>query len=88
MNRDLQLAVNRAVNDAWSAIARARYSLLGAGMGSDSKRASAWCEYGFKDVLEYRDLYKLYRRGGIANGAVNKRISRVWHTNPQIIEGE
>lgn len=54
----------------------------------DAKRESAWCEYGFKEDLTFHDLHKLYRRGGIAHGAVNKLVSNCWKTNPQVIEGE
>lgn len=86
MNQNLQLAVNHAISDA--RLARARESLLSTSMGLDSKRASAWCEYGFKDDLTFTDLYKLYRRGGIAHGAVEKLIGNCWKSNPQIIEGD
>lgn len=86
MTDKLQLAVNHALSEA--AIARARMGLLNIGMGLDSKRASAWAEYGFKENLEFSDLYNLYRRGGIAHGAVNKIVQTCWKTNPEIIEGD
>lgn len=86
MTDNLQLAVNHALSEA--AIARARMGLLNIGMGLDAKRASAWCEYGFKENIEFTDLYNLYRRGGIAHGAVNKLIQTCWKTNPEIIEGD
>ena len=92
MTDKLQLAVNHAlqINSAISesAIARARMGLLDVGMGLDAKRANAWCEYGFKQELTFNDLYKLYRRGGIAHGAVNKLVGTCWLSNPEIIEGE
>ncbi|WP_145585535.1 anti-CBASS protein Acb1 family protein [Yersinia rochesterensis] len=92
MTDKLQLAVNHAlqINSAISesAIARARMGLIDVGMGLDAKRANAWCEYGFKQELTFDDLYRLYRRGGIAHGAVNKLIGTCWLTNPEIIEGE
>lgn len=86
MNQNLQLAVNHAISDA--RLARAREMLLTPSMGLDAKRASAWCEYGFKDELTFNDLYKLYRRGGIAHGAVEKLIGNCWKSNPQVIEGD
>ncbi|NDJ59439.1 DUF1073 domain-containing protein [Enterobacteriaceae bacterium 4M9] len=85
MNKNLQLAVNHAMNDA---IARARMGLLAPTMGLDNKRGSAWCEYGFPQQVTYDNLYSLYRRGGIAHGAVEKLVSKCWQTNPEIIEGE
>ena len=86
MNKKLQLAVNHALNDA--RLALARMGLLNPSMGLDAKRSTAWCEYGFKEELTFDDLYKLYRRGGIAYGAVNKLIGLCWKTNPEVIEGD
>lgn len=86
MNKNLQLAVNHALNDA--RLARARMGLLNPSMGLDAKRSTAWCEYGFKEELTFDDLYKLYRRGGIAYGAVNKIVGLCWKTNPEVIEGD
>jgi len=86
MNKNLQLAVNHALNDA--RLARARMGLLNPSMGLDAKRGTAWCEYGFKEELTFDDLYKLYRRGGIAYGAVNKLVGLCWKTNPEVIEGD
>lgn len=86
MTDKLTLAVNHALNDA--RMARARMGLLNPSMGLDAKRSSAWCEYGFKEELTFDDLYKLYRRGGIAYGAVNKLVGLCWKTNPEVIEGD
>ncbi|WP_313125072.1 anti-CBASS protein Acb1 family protein [Pseudescherichia sp.] len=86
MNNNLQLAVNHALADA--SLARARMLAANPTMGLDAKRSTAWCEYGFKEDLTFDDLYSLYRRGGIAHGAVRKITSTCWLTNPDIIEGE
>jgi len=86
MTDKLSLAVNHALSDV--RLARARAMALNPGMGLDAKRSSAWCEYGFKEDLTFDDLYKLYRRGGIANGAVNKLVTNCWRTNPEVIEGD
>jgi hypothetical protein len=86
MNKNLQLAVNHALNDA--RIERARMGMLGPSMGLDNKRGSAWCEYGFPEQITYDNLYSLYRRGGIAHGAVEKLVGKCWQTNPEIIEGD
>lgn len=82
----LALAVNQALSERSIALARA--GLLHQGQGLDSKRLSAWCEYGFKESLSFRDFYNLYRRGGIAHGAVNKVVATCWRTAPWLIEGE
>lgn len=85
MQENMKLAVNHLVNDA---IARARMALVNPTMGLDAKRSSAWCEYGFKQDLTFDDLYKLFRRGGIAYGGVTKLSGTCWKTAPQVIEGE
>lgn len=86
MNNNLQLAVNHALADA--RLTRARMLAANPTMGLDAKRNSAWCEYGFKEDLTFDDLYRLYRRGGIAHGAVRKITGTCWLSNPEIIEGE
>lgn len=84
MTDKLTLAVNHALNDA--RMARARMGLMAPTMGLDNKRHSAWCEYGFPEQVTYENLYALYRRGGIAHGAVEKLVGKCWQTNPEIIE--
>lgn len=86
MPEQIELAVNHALNDA--RIARARMGLLSPGMGIDNKRPQAWCEYGFPEVISFGDFYSLYRRGGLAHGAVNKLIQTCWKTMPWMIEGD
>lgn len=89
----LQMAVNHGIADY--RMARARMALLnpsfGAGAmspGLDSKREAAWCEYGWKGQLDFNDFFRLYSRGGISAGAVNKLYGRCWGTHPELIEGE
>ncbi|WP_017383019.1 anti-CBASS protein Acb1 family protein [Enterobacter hormaechei] len=86
MSDKLTLAVNHALNDA--RMARARMGLIAPTTGLDNKRHSAWCEYGFPEQVTYENLYALYRRGGIAHGAVEKLVGKCWQTNPEIIEGD
>lgn len=86
MTDKLTLAVNHALNDA--RMARARMGLMAPTMGLDNKRHSAWCEYGFPGQVTYENLYALYRRGGIAHGAVEKLVGKCWQTNPELIEGD
>src|SRR5690625_4875503 len=83
----LDLAVNHALNDA--RIAQARMNLMYGGYGLDDKRkCSAWHEYGWPADVTYEMLFSLYRRGGLAHGAVNKVVGTIWKTNPWIIEGD
>lgn len=86
MTEKLQLAVNHALDDLRTA--RARMGLLNAGgLGLDQKRSMAWCEYGFPESVSYDMLFSLYRRGGIAHGAVNKLAGSCWKTAPEVIQG-
>lgn len=70
--------------------ARARGGFgMGAGQAADQKRAcSAWFEYGFPVDVDFDMLYWLYRREGIAFGAVEKLIGRCWSDDPEVIEGD
>lgn len=86
MTDKLQLAVNHALDDL--RMARARMGLLNpGGLGLDQKRSMAWCEYGYPENVSYEMLFNLYRRGGIAHGAVNKLAGLCWKTAPEVIEG-
>ncbi len=85
-DKRLQMAVNHMVNDL--RIARARMGMINPGMGLDQKRSAAWCEYGFKDDLDFQDFYNLYKRHGVGHGAVRKIIKTCWKSAPQIIEGD
>lgn len=87
----MTIAVNSAVAqyERNLLVSRARFlSQMQVGGSSDSKRLHAWDEYGFKSVLCFEDLFKMYSRGGVAFGAVTKLVSRCWLTAPEIIEGE
>ncbi len=83
----LMLDTNHALNDA--RLAPARIGLMYGGYGLDDKRkCSAWSEYGWPTDVTYEMLFSLYRRGGLAHGAVNKVIGTIWKTNPWVIEGD
>nr|DAI96605.1 MAG TPA: portal [Caudoviricetes sp.] len=86
MPSNLELAVNAAMEQRHAAMTR--YAAAHPfSMGIDAKRHAAWSEYGFKEEITYSDLYKLYRRGGIAHGAIEKIVGTCWRTPPVIIEG-
>lgn len=85
-SNNMTLAVNAAMSEY--KLRAARMGLLGDGGSLDSKRPQSWCEYGFQDDLEFSDFYRLYRRGGVAAGAVNKLVGTCWETLPWVIEGE
>ncbi|MBY7923726.1 DUF1073 domain-containing protein [Vibrio fluvialis] len=92
MSEKLEMAVNHARMLAANSyqsnpVSRAREALL-APMGMDHKRSSAWCEYGWKETLNFHDLYGAYRRGGLAFSAVNKLVNKCWSSFPEVIEGE
>lgn len=84
-NENLELAVNHAVSQARNLVAR--YGLTDMHHGLDQKRGQAWCEYGYPETVTSGMLYKLYRRGGLAHGAVNKLVGNCWKTNPEVIDG-
>lgn len=78
------------VNRSASSLAMARQNILQGGMGgagSDQKRSMAWCEYGFPDLISADMLESMWRRGGVAYGAVSKLVGNCWKTNPTVVEG-
>jgi len=84
--KNLTLAINHAVSDYRSAILREG---LAAPMGSlDAKRPAAWCEYGFPENPAFNTFYRLWRRGGIAHGAVSILVDKCWQSNPWLVEGD
>lgn len=82
MNSQLQLAVNHALS---AAMTRER---MGQIMSADMKRPGAWCEYGWPGKVTEEMLIRMYQRGGLAFGAVDKLVGNCWRTDPWIIEGE
>lgn len=86
MDKQLELAVNHALNNA--RLAQARAMAANPMMGLDSKRPQAWGEYGFPEVLTTQHFVQLYKRGGVAFGGVNKLVGNCWKTDPWVIEGE
>ena len=70
------------------AIEMLRQMAAGLFNGLDTKRATAWHEYGYPSDLKAADFYKAYQRHGIAFGAVDKLNGACWATDPWIIEGE
>lgn len=89
MSDDLRKLVTNAiamqVNSQYYDHSRER--LFGSHMGLDGKRCNAYAEYGFPSDISFHNLLMLYKRGGIAHGAVNKLSGKCWETHPWIIEG-
>lgn len=54
----------------------------------DTKRATAWEEYGYPNEIAPGDFVRAYRRHGIAFGAVSRVHSKCWGSDPWVIEGE
>ena len=91
MTSKMKTAVNHALklqaNATASAIALARARLLAPGLSLDQKRTQSWCEFGWPADVTNEMLYRLYRRGGVAHGAIEKIVGACWKTWPEVIEG-
>lgn len=85
MPTKLELAVNHAISERQQYLQRMK---LAGTAGIDAKRPSAWSEYGYKDVLFFRDFFNLYERHGVAHGAVQRLVEKCWESTPWIIEGD
>lgn len=81
MNAPFQFIANR-LHDVIS-----RVSLRG-GMSADMKRPRAWDEYGWPDDVEFDDCYRMWRRNGLAHGAIEKLIEKCWESDPWVNEGD
>lgn len=73
-------------------LANSVHDILSRGMramgGSlDTKRPRAWEEYGYPEVVSFDQLYTMWRRGGMAHGAVERIVDRCWSSNPWLLEG-
>lgn len=45
-------------------------------------------DFGYKDDVNFYDLYELYKRNGVAKAVVNKTVGKTWQTNPALLIGE
>lgn len=88
MSKALAHAVRLAVSSSDAALTRARERLLSASPSLDQKRSQAWCEFGWPTDVTNEMLYRLYRRGGIAHGAISKIGGACWRTPPELVEGD
>lgn len=83
--------ISLAVNDALAQIqlARSRGGWAASMFsGLDNKRqCAAWVEYGFPEDISFQMLFQLYKRGGVAHGAVEKIVGGCWRTFPWVIQG-
>ena len=44
-------------------------------------------DFGYKDDVDFYDLYQLYKRNGVAQAVVNKTALKTWQTNPALLIG-
>lgn len=81
----MELALNHALGDFRAAAVRQRAQ---AGSGMDSKRLNAWQAFGWKEFPEFFDFYRLWERGGLAFGAIDRTVSKSWQDCPEINQGD
>lgn len=81
----MRLALNSALGEFRSIAARQRFASQN---GMDSKRLNAWHAFGWKENPGFNDYYRLWERGGLAHGAINRVISKCWQDEPEIIQGD
>lgn len=84
-----QHKLSLAVNNAISAVARARANYASGGIGTgNTKRPRIWREFGYPEVLTFDDFYKAYDRNALGGAAVDRYISGCWIDVPEIFEGD
>jgi hypothetical protein len=81
MEQRTELAINRLADRVTSNL-REIYGTR------DDKHKQAWCDYGYKDSLEFNDYYQMSERFGIASAGITIPVEQCWKTYPSIREGE
>lgn len=80
----MQNPLSFIANSLYDAISR--HGMRGAA-SLDSKRPRAWEEYGYPSEISFDQLYTMWRRGGMAHGAVERLVDRCWSEDPYLLEG-
>jgi len=62
-------------------------SLLGSSRLLSTKHDFTF-DFGYKDDVDFFDLYAIYKRNGVANAVVNKTAGKTWETMPTLQEGK
>lgn len=45
-------------------------------------------DFGYKDDVDFYDLYEVYKRGGVAKSLVKKTVGKTWETMPELREDD
>lgn len=56
------------------------------GYFSGSTKHNHYVDYGWPETVTFGQLYRMYRRNGIAAAGVDRTVSKTWESNPQIWE--
>lgn len=62
-------------------------ALLGTS-GQLSTKHDFQMDFGYKDDVDFYDLYEIYKRNGVAKAVVNKTANKTWETMPRLLEKE
>ena len=54
----------------------------------DSKRPTAWADYGYPKNPTFDDYWSMYRRNGLGRAGVVRHIEKTWQTYPTILESD
>jgi hypothetical protein len=65
-------------------LSRSREELAGLFGSLDSKRPTAWRQYGYAQHVTFEHLMTAYQRGGAGHGAIHRILDKCWQGNPRI----
>ena len=82
------LALNQALGEQKMIQARQRFACAQGLLGQDTKRPKAWQAFGWPEQVDFHNFHRLWARGGLAHGAINRIVNKCWQDMPEIIEGE
>lgn len=78
------------VVNALSAVlnAQRRLDTMFPGYYQSSPKHDHYADFGYPTHLTFDDLFKMYRRNGIARAGVEKTVKKSWQDNPSLLESE
>ncbi|MEL6754958.1 MAG: phage portal protein [Pseudomonadota bacterium] len=74
------------VNSGITAKARSNFLSQFTGLDFRSPKHNHYFDFGYPEDLDFGAFYKMYRRMGLAHGAVERTVEKTWETSPQLLQ--
>lgn len=77
-----ELLINAGVTEK----ARSNFLSQFTGLDFRSPKHNHYFDFGYPETLNFKAFYDMYRRMGLAHGAVERTIEKTWETSPQLLQ--